>query len=410
MPANQGASQAGLGWWIWTGLISIVIAIVVFQFATREKTYSQATPEDVLASMIQMVKDGNAERISDMIYADTPEMRSALSRLGGLFDSMQNVGKAVNEKFPKEVAQLRERVKQEAASAGGSDGILSLLQNARPQPPRPGQTAVPRTAADRRARERQFQDLASRIMADPFGWLQEGAGRLSVLKIADDTAVLRLDEQPVLGGIITMRQREGRWWLMLPLNLPGVNQFAPQTKYEWAIIASLMKVGENAMNELAKDVRAGKAGTIDGVAQLAGEKAFLPAGIVMVMYGKEMDIRQRRERVMSQFRSAWRKWAGDRAEDSQAWRKVEPEVSLMVTERVDQLARQRLADRQSVTMPAFEGMSAVDLAAFVEQTLADAKIKVNLAEQLSMPQAEALQQAITKYRAAGIRVKKPSGK
>jgi hypothetical protein len=398
--------STGLGWWLWTGLVSLVIAFLVFHFATQKKTYSQASPEDVLASMIQMVKDDNANRISDMIYADTPEMRSALSRLGGLFGSLQNVGEAVNEKFPKDVAALRERVKKEAAAAGGQDGILALLQSARPPTQRPGQAAVPRTAADRRARERQFQDIAARLMANPFEFLEEGANRLSVLKISDDTAVLRLDEQPLLGGILTMREREGRWWLMLPLNLPGVNQFAPQTKSEWAIIASLMKVGENTMNELAKDVRAGKAGTIDGVAQLAGEKAFLPAGIVMVMYGKEMDIRQRRERVMGQFRTAWRKWAGERSEDGMAWKKVEPEIALMITERVDQLARQRLADQKNTTMPAFEGMSALDLAAFVEQTLADAKIRVNLSEPLSMGQAEELAAAITKYRAAGIRVKR----
>src|ERR1043166_6625203 len=72
-----------------------VIALIAWMGLRTE--YSQATPEEVLRSAIAMVKDGNATRLSDLMYADNVEYRSTLTRLGKLCGTLQDLGKSLNE-------------------------------------------------------------------------------------------------------------------------------------------------------------------------------------------------------------------------------------------------------------------------------------------------------------------------
>ncbi|HYD00086.1 MAG TPA: hypothetical protein VEB22_02570, partial [Phycisphaerales bacterium] len=98
-----------VAWIVGTVLVGVGVFAGIL-LATQRKEYSQATPEDVLASAIQMVRDGNTERIADLIYADNVEYRTTLTRLGHLFGTMQGLGKAMAERFPNEVAAARDRL------------------------------------------------------------------------------------------------------------------------------------------------------------------------------------------------------------------------------------------------------------------------------------------------------------
>lgn len=388
------------GWIALTVLLgaSVFVAILL---VTQRKEYSQATPEDVLASAIQMVRDGNTDRISDLIYADNVEYRSTLTRLGHLFGTMQGLGKAMAKAFPNEVTAARDQLKSEME--GKSEGIVSALMSANPNGPI--KIERPADAAAARQQEQQFQDFTTRLFADPFGWLDSGAARLSVERTADDAAVVKFDKEPVLGGVFTIRQYDGRWWFVLPLNLPGVNAYTPQTRNEWAIVASLVKVLDNAMADLRDDVAAGKAATVKRVSELAGEKALIPAGIVFIMYGKEMDVRGRRETAMKAFRKRWGEWSQNRLEEPGTVRALSDAVAKSAIEGLDGMIRKRTADKSSVTMPKFDGMPEAELVALVEGWLRDAGAPINLSEPITDKDAREALSKIDAKSKSGIRTK-----
>jgi hypothetical protein len=263
----------------------------------------------------------------------------------------------------------------------------------------------PKNEAETRARDQQFQDFTTRIFADPFGWLDSGAARLSVERIADDAAVIKFDKDPILGGVFTIRQYDGRWWFVLPLNLPGVNAYTPQTRNEWAIVASLIKVIDTAMAELRDDVKAGKAANVQRVSELAGEKAFIPAAIVFVMYGKEMDVRGRRESAMKTFRKRWGEWSKTRLEDAGTLRALNDAVAKSAMEGLDGMIRKRTANKASVTMPKFEGMSDAELIPIVEGWLRDAGAPINLSQPVAEKDAKEALAKIDAKSKSGIRSK-----
>lgn len=383
-------------------VVTVLVGVGVFAgilLATQRKEYSQATPEDVLQSAIMMVRNGDTDRLSDLIYADNVEYRATLTRLGHLFGTMQGLGKAMAEQFPNEVAAARDRLKSEMEGKG--EGIATALMSANPNGPI--RFEQPKNEQETRERQQQFNDFTTRLFADPFGWLDSGSARLSVERIADDAAVVEFDQEPLVGGVLTIRQHDGRWWFVLPLNLPGVNQYTPQTRNEWAIVASLIKVIDNAMGELRDDVKAGKASSVQKVSELAGEKAFIPAAIVFVMYGKEMDVRGRRENAMKAFRKRWGEWSKTRQEDSATIKALNDAVAKSAMEGLDGLIRKRTADKNAVTMPKFEGMPEAQLVALAEEWLKDAGAPIKLGGPISEKEAKEALAKIDAKSKSGIR-------
>ncbi|MCX5689511.1 MAG: hypothetical protein NTV94_06950, partial [Planctomycetota bacterium] len=67
----------------------------------------RSTPEGTLAAARWAVGRGEAGRISDYIYADSTDMRRLLRRTGVFLDNVQQLGAAIQLKFPAEVATLK---------------------------------------------------------------------------------------------------------------------------------------------------------------------------------------------------------------------------------------------------------------------------------------------------------------
>lgn len=348
-----------------------------------------------------MIKDGNAERIGDLFLADSVEQRATLIRLGSLMGTLQDLGKAAQRRFPKEVAVLREQLKRQAAGQGQSiiDELAKGGDNAQ------AAFTPPKSPTDRSKFQDQFKDASLQLLSDPFGWLQENQARLGVAEVDDETAVLTFDKQPLLGGVAQMKMSGGRWWLVLPLQLPGVAQFAPQTRNEWSIIASLIRVVDKALQELTDDIDSGKAARLEDVPRLAGEKAFIPAAIVMVMYGKEMDARARRERTVAQFRKRWNKFMDDRADPDDLRKALTETVNKAAIEELDALVRARAADRNTVELPKIAEMQDTDLINLVEGWLTKRGGPLRLAQPLTVEQINAASAAIDAKAKSGIRTR-----
>ncbi|MFM9995103.1 MAG: hypothetical protein ACKVU4_04805 [Phycisphaerales bacterium] len=281
-----------------------VIACALSGGGCRDKGYSQATPDDVLVTARKMVENGDARRLSDLIYADSPQMRQLLNDLGRTAGLLAKLGRTIQAKFPKEVESLRLEAEEAAKNGRGSSFVGQMLGMANQSRRARRDPAVAQEA------RRTFDRMAIEVFADPYAWLTRNTDRLraSTEKMPDGTAVIQWDSdpeaegkddwKPVAGfGLLGMKQDRGKWYVVLPTNLPLVSGAVPKTPEEWEIASYLLEVVDNMIIDLDSDVEQGKARTLDDVARAAGEKAFLPAAFAVLAYGKAMDERNKADRA-----------------------------------------------------------------------------------------------------------------
>lgn len=373
--------------------VVIILAVPFFFVAGwgRDKVYySQETPDAVLASAMLMVKNGEASKLTRLFYADSAEFRAVLSRLGKVFGSLQDLGVEVAKRFPDDVARLKKQV-EESATGEGAQKLAAAIQTGEV-----GKTAAPVDEKAVRAQEREFQDMAARIFADPFSWLQSAAGRLTTQKIADDQAAILLDGKPVPPIGLTMRRADGLWYVELPTSMPMLAQYMPQTHNEWSIIGSLLKVLDNAIGELNVELRAGGIRKMDQLAEKAGEKAFVPAAMVFIAYGKEMNVRGRRERLMRDFKKRQNDWAAARKNegvDADLVRKFTEAVNKVAVEALDKVVRDSTKDPERVERLKFAEMPEPELCRLIDGWLAASGVKLSMA---GPPTAAQMQEAVDK--------------
>jgi hypothetical protein len=322
----------------------------------RESSYSQETPDDTVRSAVAMVRGGDTARLDDLIYAENDRMRAVLMRLGDLFGRLQGLAAAVQARFPEELAELRTEAADAAAEGRAGDLVFSFGRGR----PRPGQ-------------EEAMQQAAVALLADPYGWIDRNAARLSTLRLTDDLASLTLDDKPVLPPIgVTLRLDGGRWYFALPTNLPVVSNYMPRSDTEWAIIGSVIKVLDRAVQELTVDVREGRVGSLAALGDRIGEKAIWPGMITFIAYSREMDVRRRRERLERQFEKRERQWAKEREEAGQPVPgRLREAIGLVAAAELDTVARK---DKR----PNIEAMTAPEFVSYLEGMLASGGLTLSL--------------------------------
>lgn len=263
-------------------IIAGLVAAAAVLGGCGDKGYSQETPEATLATARLMVEQGDARRLTELVYAESPELRELLEQAGDALESLARLGVAVQREFPEEVARLRAEAEAAAASGQASSFVGQLV----------GMNAQVRRAA--RTRNGQgaqdlFNKMAMEVMADPYAWITRNAERVSVTTIADDQAAVLVDGKPALGIGVTLIHRDGEWYFYLPVEYLKASRVYPDTPEEWEIMGYLMAALDNAVVDLTKDVEAGRARRLEEVARMAGEKAFVPAAMIVLAYGKAMD-------------------------------------------------------------------------------------------------------------------------
>lgn len=267
-----------------TGLAAVLVGVAVMFTHERpgaKRVYAADTPDALVASVFEAIERGEPDRLSDLIYAPTPEFRAVLDRLGRFLGSTRDLALALNERFPVDVARLKEE-----AARGGGAGLGSIL-GAAAGGARGGAGA--RNAGQNLGQQAALQSL----LADPFGWADGMKDRVTAIVIADDLAAVQVDGKPALGGLgLTLRRSEGRWWVDLPLQLPMVQKYVPKTPEEHQVLGSMIRVIDNAVVDLTKDVREGKCRTMKDAAGLAGEKAFPPLVMCVIAYDRAMKARE----------------------------------------------------------------------------------------------------------------------
>lgn len=354
----------------------------------RKRTYSQARPDDVIRSAVEMVKNKDTKRLGELVYADTPEMRFFLDRLGDLFGRMQVLAAAVEKRFPAEMAEMKQRA-ADAAAAGKVDPLLAALSS--------GATGGNRRrgggfGGGPNVDDGKAQNLVNQLFADPYGWIERNAARLSAMQTTDDMATVMLDNKPIIAGVgLPMRLEDGKWYIALPTNFPGVSTVMPRSREQWSILVSVVKVLDRTVQEMTTDVEQGKVATLDSLAKQAREKAVLPGVIAFAAYGREIEVRTRVERRLKQFQGKEREWAKAREKVAEGAAgdevgKVSPKlrstIGKLASTKLEPLVRKNKA-------PNFERMSSGEFEGVLAAWLGEAGLKIVIEEDLSSGRVDA---------------------
>ncbi len=278
-----------------------VLAMAALWGCDRPKSYSQDTPDDVIRSAVEMIRDGQTQRLPDLIAADNDEMRRMLNRLGVLFGNMQKLASAAQDRFPADMAKIKAEAEQ-AALSGKGNSIIDAIRSGGPPGRGPG-------GGGPGGDDAAVRDLVNRLFADPYGWLDRNATRLTAEKVTDDQAMVLLDGEPLIPVVgLPMIERDGKWYIALPTGMPPLSLGWPRSKPQWDILRSLVTIIDKAVIEMTDDIRLGRVGGLDQLASKAQEKLIFPAALAFVAYQRELEVRSRVDRRLSLFRTRQRDW------------------------------------------------------------------------------------------------------
>jgi hypothetical protein len=269
-----------------TVLLSLLAAMSVSIGACSRA--DQSTPESTIAAAREAVEQGRAEQLATFIYADNQDMRRLLNRMGRFLGSVQRLGDALQAKFPEETGALKAQA-EAAAKEGKSTSLMAQVTKQMAGGRR--RNVKPEDAEKMRA---EFDAAIQRLFADPYAFLRESESRLTIAPVNDNTVALLWDQQPIMPpvGMVMKRADDGKWYFVLPTNLPGLSSVMPRTTEEYQIWGSLIRTFDNVVIDLTKDVEAGRVASLESVAREAGEKTFIPAAMVFVAIGRASEIRR----------------------------------------------------------------------------------------------------------------------
>lgn len=246
-----------------------------------ERGYSQETPEEVVRSAVLMIERGEAKRLGELMYGADVYERAFFRRVGSLLGSMQGLAEALARAFPREVEAAKEQAVARAARGARSGSAVSMLMS--------------RTASGEQ-REAAMQTLMREVFADPFGWANEASSRVTFAPINEDLVAVMWDGKPVPPFGLTMRRSEGKWFVVAPTNIPFLVRYLPQTKEDWSLWASLVRLIDNAVVDLTGDVREGRVASFSDTGRKVGEKLFMPGALALVAVEKHYRLKFQRQR------------------------------------------------------------------------------------------------------------------
>lgn len=262
-------------------LVFLAMAMVLPGCRRGPKEYKQNTPEAVIQSMSEMVKDGNTRRLHELFYAEDEDMRFALRRFGRMCGRLAELAQTIGEAYPEEVEELRKQT-EEAAAKGEATNILSrftqsAFQNRRQrnQPSsNPGDT---------------FNLAFRQLLANPYASFERASDHLTTATVSDEFVGLLWDGKPILPpfGIMMRQDVDGKWYIVLPLDLPILTRYRPRTKEQWEIAGYLMRAWENAAVDLKAKIEAGDLRNLDEVASEAGAMILPPTMMIGIAYSSQ---------------------------------------------------------------------------------------------------------------------------
>lgn len=239
---------------------------VVLLVGCSKPVYDTATPEALLDSIQKAVKDGRPEDLPqfieiaarDIAFDDGVTEASAIGdvkgKLSDMLGQLGRVSRKLKERFAKDMGKKK-------------------------------------TELDRLSDRFGFGPIVERAVTDPFAFLDESRSKLKADDLGDGTAALSYQDKPVAGGFVALVETDGGWRVTVPIELVQSNEYWPQTRHEWAVLASLMLSVENSLAMFEDELDQGKFRTLDQaserVGRLLGESVIVQSVIYASMKGKK---------------------------------------------------------------------------------------------------------------------------
>ena len=245
-------------------ILAVIAALMLFGCA--KPVYDTATPEALLDSIQKAVKDGRPEDLPqfieisarDITFDDGVTEASAIGdvkgKLSDMLGQLGRVSRKLKERFAKDLGKKK-------------------------------------TELDRISDRFGFGPIVERAVTDPFAFLDESRSKLKAEDLGDGTAALSYQDKPVAGGFVALVETGDGWRVTVPIELVQSNEYWPQTRHEWAVLASLMLSVENSLSMFEDELDQGKFRTLDQaserVGRLLGESVIVQSVIYASMKGKK---------------------------------------------------------------------------------------------------------------------------
>ena len=189
---------------------------------------------------------------------------------------------------------------------------------------------------------------------------------------------------PIIG--LAMRKDADKWYVSLPSNVPPISTVWPRSRQQWSILASLIKILDNAVKEMTGDVQGGRVDTLKSLGDKASEKLLFPAGIAFVAYGKELDVRSRVDKRMAQFFRRQGEWVKQRRDDS-GGKGVSDQLLSAIGTIAPPLVEKSVRSRKALQ---FEGVSHVQFEETLRTWLQTEGLSVDFSGDLASPSIDAM--------------------
>jgi hypothetical protein len=247
-------------------LLTLVLATGLLPAACAKPEYDTSTPESLLDSVQRAVKEGRPEDLPafieiaarDITFDDGVTEASAVGdvkrKLSDMLGQLGRVSRKLKERYGKDLGKVK-------------------------------------TQAEKLSDRFGFGPLVERAVTDPFAFLDESRPKLTAEDLGDGTAALLYDGNPVAGGFVALVETGDGWRVTVPIELVQSNQYWPQTRHEWAVLASLLLGIENSLTMFESELDAGKFRNLDQaserVGRLLGESVIVQSVIYASMKDKK---------------------------------------------------------------------------------------------------------------------------
>ena len=249
-----------------TILVAAAAIIAALPGCSKPK-YDTSTPEALLDSVQKAVKDGRPEDLPqfievaarDITFDDGVTEASAIGDVKGkLSDMLGQLGRVSSKLKSRFVTELTKPKKQ--------------------------------TELERISDRFGFGPIVERAVTDPFAVLDESRSKLKSEDLGDGTATLTFNDKPVVGGFLALVETSDGWRVTVPVELVQSNDYWPQTRHEWAVLASLLLGVENSLAMFEKELDQGNFKNMnqasERVGRLLGESVVVQSVIYASMKGK----------------------------------------------------------------------------------------------------------------------------
>ena len=243
-------------------LIPVLACVLCAVLGCKKPKFNTSTPEDMLDAATEMVVKNQAQYLPtlldiparDVTFDDGVTEASAIdevkTKAGDMLARLVRVAGELRDRFPK---QVEKEIKI----------VLS------------------------KGRKASVRDIAIAAIADPATWITAQRALLSATDLGDETASLQFDGQPIFAGALTLTQTSDGWRVRFPVELVRSSKYWPDSREEWAVVASMMLAVENALKDFERDLNSGAIKNLDAassrVGRLIGESVVAQSIIYAMM-------------------------------------------------------------------------------------------------------------------------------